>query len=138
MKDKKISINEIVSIFEGEMEDSAAEYHSKETERQSGTLEGAQNIAKAYRHIDEMLEGIYEKFGDIGDLMDGILKESKNHMVMEDDDWFDKVTIKKNEQELQKKGADFIKTYAEVKNSSVRLQALHEEIGLILNRYFQL
>jgi hypothetical protein len=70
--------------------------------------------------------------------MNGILKESKDYMVNEEDDWFDRVTIKRNEQELQKRGNEFIKTYSEVKNASVRLQALHEEIGFILNRYFDL
>jgi hypothetical protein len=65
-------------------------------------------------------------------------KQAVNNMITEDDDWFDQVTIKRNQKELQKYTTDFVKTFNEVKKSSTRLQALHEEIGFILDRYFDL
>jgi len=95
-------------------------------------------VAKAYNVINEMLEGIYQDFGKIDELMGGIMKEASQSMIIEDDDWFDKVTIKRNIKELEKRGKDFIGTFKDVKTNSLRLQALHEEIGFILNRYFEL
>lgn len=95
-------------------------------------------IAIAYNKINTMLESIYKDFGNIGKLAEAMSKQAVNNMITEDDDWFDQVTIKRNQKELQKYTTDFVKTFNEVKKSSTRLQALHEEIGFILDRYFDL
>jgi len=137
---KKVKLDEIIRVLENDITtaDDVDAYRAQAAEKKNRGPHGSANIAKAYNKINSSLDGIYERFGNIEKLMSGILKESKNYMVDEEDDWFDRVTIKRNEQELQKRGGEFIKTYSEVKNAFVRLQALHEEIGFILNRYFDL
>jgi hypothetical protein len=96
-------------------------------------------IAEAYNEVNNMLENIYQDFGKVDELMEGIMKEAGQSILAEDDgSWFDKITVKRNITELEKRGADFIKTFREVKSASLRLQALHEEVGFILNRYLEL
>ena len=96
------------------------------------------SIARAYNKINETLNGVYQDFGSVEKLVEALIKEATGKMINEDDDWFDKVTIKRNQTDLNKRGGDFLKAFKEVKDSSLRLQALHEEIGFILNRYFSL
>jgi len=95
-------------------------------------------VARAYNKINETLDVVYREFGSIEKLVEALMNEATNQMIKEDDDWFDKVTIKRNQTDLNKRGKDFIKAFTEVKSSSLRLQALHEEIGFILQRYFDL
>ena len=113
---------------------------SKEDQQEKKPLskEELSTIARAYNLVNEKLGLIYHDFGDMSKLVEALLKEASDKMITEDDDWFDKVTIKRNQNELQKRGKDFIKAFGEVKSASSRLQAIHEEIGFILNRYFDL
>ncbi len=97
------------------------------------------SIARAHNKVNEMLNEIYTDYGKIGKLVEGMLKEASTNILDESEgDWFDKITVKRNITEMNKRGKDFIKTFEELKASSLRLQALHEEIGFILNRYINL
>ena len=56
----------------------------------------------------------------------------------ESDDWFDKVTIKRNLSELEKLDKSFEKIASEARQMDERLSALYEDMGNILNRYYEM
>ena len=56
----------------------------------------------------------------------------------EADDWFDKVTIKRNMSELEKMDKSFEKVATEAKALDERLHALYEDMGNILGRYYEI
>lgn len=73
-------------------------------------------------HIGQKVNDLTEKASDT------ILSES-------DGDWFDKHTLKRNASEITKKGHEFNKNAVELKRIFERMQALYEEIGMLIERY---
>ena len=56
----------------------------------------------------------------------------------ENDDWFDSVSIKRNMKELKGLTGQFKKTAVEANSVNQRLSALYEDMGNILNRYYEI
>jgi len=65
------------------------------------------------------------------------LTEKISNQIVEqsDGDWFDKHTLKRNATEITRKGQEFHKSSAELKSVFERMQALYEEIGMLIERY---
>lgn len=69
----------------------------------------------------------------------GVVAEAAEVFTMnEADDWFDQITIKRNMKELKRFSEDFKKTSAEAEKIENRMLALYEDMGHILNRYFEI
>ena len=68
----------------------------------------------------------------------GIVEAAKTLTLSEADDWFDKVTIKRNMSELEKMDKSFEKVATEAKALDERLHALYEDMGNILGRYYEI
>ena len=77
---------------------------------------------KDLQHIGREVAGLTEKISET------IISES-------DGDWFDKHTLKRNSMDIKKKGIEFQKSAAELKGTFERMQALYEEIGMLIERY---
>jgi hypothetical protein len=75
---------------------------------------------------------------EIADTLGGIVEAAKELTLNEADDWFDKVTIKRNMKQLEQLETNFGKVSSEAKMLDSRMQALYEEMGLILNRYYEI
>ena len=75
---------------------------------------------------------------EIANTLGGIVEAAKEMTLREADDWFDKVTIKRNMSELEKLGSSFDKVAAEAKAMDERLHSLYEDMGHILNRYYEI
>jgi hypothetical protein len=75
---------------------------------------------------------------EIAETLGGIVEAAKEMTLRESDDWFDKVTIKRNMQELEKLGSSFDKVATEAKAMDERLHSLYEDMGHILNRYYEI
>jgi hypothetical protein len=75
---------------------------------------------------------------EIAETLGGIVEAAKEMTLRESDDWFDKVTIKRNMSELEKLGSSFDKVAAEAKAMDERLHSLYEDMGHILNRYYEI
>ena len=65
-------------------------------------------------------------------------ESAQNHVLSETDDWFDAVSIKRNMKELKGLTGQFKKTALEANNVNQRLSALYEDMGNILNRYYDI
>jgi len=67
-----------------------------------------------------------------------IAESAHNHILGENDDWFDKVSINKNMKSLKGSVVEFQKTAKEAHMLNQRLTGLYEDIGHVLNRYYDI
>ena len=83
---------------------------------------------------------IYKKhnLSEVADTFVEISKAAQKHVVEETADWFDRVTVQRNMNDLKKQAAGFAKISAEAQALQDRMAALYEDMGGILNRYFDI
>ena len=67
-----------------------------------------------------------------------IAEQAHTHVMSETDDWFDQVSVNKNMQSLKKRVSEFKKTAQESHQLNQRLTGLYEDMGHILNRYYEI
>ena len=77
------------------------------------------------------IRGIAETLGAIADA-------AQEYTLREAGDWFDRTTIKRNMGELKKLQEKFEKEAVEAKRQEERLEALYEDMGHVLGRYFEI
>jgi hypothetical protein len=75
---------------------------------------------------------------EVANTLGGIVEAAKEMTLRESGDWFDNVTVKRNMQELDKLGKSFDKFAMEAKAMDERLHSLYEDMGHILNRYYEI
>ena len=83
---------------------------------------------------------IYKKhnLADVAKTFVEIAEAAQKHVVDETKDWFDGVTVKRNMNELKKQATQFNKIASEAQALQDRMAALYEDMGGILNRYFDI
>ena len=74
----------------------------------------------------------------VAETLGGITEAARELALREADDWFDKHTIKRNMNELNKLGSQFDKVAKEARNLDQRLNGLYEDMGNILSRYYKI
>ncbi len=74
----------------------------------------------------------------VAETLGGIADAAQEYTLREGGDWFDRVTIKRNMNELKKLQSAFEKEAIEAKAQEQRLEALYEDMGHVLNRYFEI
>ena len=67
-----------------------------------------------------------------------IAESAHHHILGEQDDWFDKVSVNKNMKTLKGSVMEFQKTAKEAHMLNQRLTGLYEDIGHVLNRYYDI
>jgi len=67
-----------------------------------------------------------------------IAEQAHHHILGEQDDWFDKVSVNKNMKSLKSNVVEFQKTAKEAHSLNQRLTGLYEDIGNVLNRYYDI
>jgi uncharacterized protein YukE len=67
-----------------------------------------------------------------------IAESAHNHILGEQDDWFDKISVNKNMKSLKGSVVEFQKKAKEANALNQRLTALYEDIGHVLNRYYEI
>ena len=83
---------------------------------------------------------IYKKHNlkEVGNMFIEISKACNKHVVEETADWFDRVTVQRNMNELKKQATQFHKIANEAQSLQDRMSALYEDMGNVLNRYFKI
>ena len=97
-----------------------------------------------------VIEGV-SKYGAVGRALYGennlvkiaeelvhIAESAHQHILGEQGDWFDKVTVNKNMGSLKGMVKEFKKTANEANSVNQRLTSLYEDMGHILNRYYDI
>ena len=92
---------------------------------------------KSYSRVGKQL---YSNNGilDAAKQLAQMAESAQNHVLSETDDWFDAVSVKRNMKELKGLTGQFKKTALEANNVNQRLSALYEDMGNILNRYYDI
>jgi hypothetical protein len=67
-----------------------------------------------------------------------VAESAHNHILGEQDDWFDKVSVNKNMKTLKGSVVEFQRTAKEAHALNQRLTGLYEDIGHVLNRYYDI
>jgi len=67
-----------------------------------------------------------------------IAESAHHHILGEQDDWFDKISVNKNMKTLKGSVVEFQKTAKEAHSLNQRLTGLYEDIGHVLNRYYDI
>ena len=75
---------------------------------------------------------------EIAKQLSHIAEQAHTHILGETDDWFDKVSVNKNMQTLKRSVAEFKKAATESNQLNQRLTGLYEDIGHVLNRYYEI
>jgi hypothetical protein len=75
---------------------------------------------------------------EVSKTLGGIVEAAKELTLNETEDWFDAVTVKRNMSELDKMQKQFDKVSSDAKALDERMHALYEDMGNILNRYYQI
>ena len=74
----------------------------------------------------------------VAETLGAIADAAQEYTLREGGDWFDRVTIKRNMNELKKLQTAFEKESVEAKAQEQRLEALYEDMGHVLGRYFEI
>ena len=92
---------------------------------------------KSYSRVGKQL---YSNNGilDAAKQLAQMAESAQNHVLSETDDWFDTVSVKRNMKELKGLTSHFKKTAVEANSVNQRLSALYEDMGNILNRYYDI
>jgi hypothetical protein len=102
------------------------------------------NIKKHFLEIistyGQHREGMSRKsdIRQIAETLGAIADAAQEYTLREGGDWFDRVTIKRNMGELKKLQAGFEKEAVEAQAQQQRMEALYEDMGHVLGRYFEI
>ena len=90
----------------------------------------------------------FTKFGEVLNRNEEFISAAKNivsvaesaqdHVIAETGDWFDKISVNRNMKQMSGLVKEFKKTVTENSAMNQRLLSLYEEMGMILNRYYDM
>ena len=75
---------------------------------------------------------------DVAEDICNIVENASKYILNETDDWFDSMSVKRNLKEVRTLAKEFYKTANERQTYTQRMQSLYEDMGNILNRYFEI
>ena len=75
---------------------------------------------------------------EIAKQLSDVAESAHSHILGEQDDWFDKISVNKNMKTLKGSVMEFQKTAKEAHALNQRLTGLYEDMGHILNRYYDI
>ena len=109
-------------------------------EVESETKISSKQILSKIQEFSSLGKSIY-KSGDLKETaktLSDIANAAKVHTLRETEDWFDKVTVNRNMKELTNLSKNFGKLSEEASSVQQRLEALYEDMGNVLSRYYDL
>ena len=75
---------------------------------------------------------------EVAKQLSDIAESAHSHILGEQDDWFDRISVNKNMKSLKGSVVEFQKTAKEAHSLNQRLTGLYEDIGHVLNRYYDI
>ena len=100
----------------------------------------AKQVMEALSQYNEIGKQLYmnDDLRETAEKLSQIAQLTKNHTLSETEDWFDKVTVNRNMKELTNFSKQFGKISNEAQAVRERLATLYEDMGNILNRYYDI
>ena len=110
-----------------------------ENEEESTPVD-AGKFNQALRTFPKLGNAIYGEHDlkSVAETLSYLAKTSRQHALSETEDWFDKITVNRNMKELNTLSGQFSKISTEAKSLQERMSALYEDMGHIINRYYDL
>ena len=103
------------------------------TEQKKQFLEAVRSFGKYGKHLKTEVDLV-----QLSEELNNICKMAEQVTLEEADEWFDKMTINRNMKELKRIGGEFSKTSKEAKALQERMLSLYEDMGHVINRYFEI
>ena len=100
----------------------------------------SEQVSKALRNYNKLGETLYQQqsLKETAKSLSQIAEMAASHTLQETEDWFDKVTVSRNMKELTNHSKAFSKIAEEASSVQQRLAGLYEDMGMILNRYYDI
>ena len=100
----------------------------------------SEQVSKALQSYNKLGETLYQQqsLKKTAKSLSEIAEMAATHTVQETEDWFDKVTVTRNMKELTNHSKQFSKIAEEASSVQQRLSALYEDMGVILNSYYDI
>ena len=108
---------------------------SSETQKVSSN-----QVKEALQNYNRLGEALYQQqsLKETAKSLSQIAEMAASHTLQETEDWFDKVTVTRNMKELTNHSKSFSKIAEEASSVQQRLAGLYEDMGSILNRYYDI
>lgn len=100
----------------------------------------SKQVSEALRNYNKLGETLYQQqtLKETAKSLSKIAEMAASHTLQETEDWFDKVTVSRNMKELTNHSKAFSKIAEEASSVQQRLAGLYEDMGMILNRYYDI
>ena len=100
----------------------------------------SEQLSEALRSYNKLGESLYQQqtLKETAKSLSQIAEMAASHTLQETEDWFDKVTVSRNMKELTNHSKSFSKIAEEASSVQQRLAGLYEDMGNILNRYYDI
>ena len=97
-------------------------------------------VKEALQNYNRLGEALYQQqsLKETAKSLSQIAEMAASHTLQETEDWFDKVTVTRNMKELTNHSKSFSKIAEEASSVQQRLAGLYEDMGSILNRYYDI
>ena len=108
---------------------------SSETQKVS-----SEQVKEALQNYNKLGETLYQQqsLKETAKSLSQVAEMAASHTLQETEDWFDKVTVTRNMKELTNHSKSFSKIAEEASSVQQRLAGLYEDMGMILNRYYDI
>ena len=99
-----------------------------------------EQLKEALQNYNKLGEALYKQdsLKETANSLSQIAEMAASHTLQETEDWFDKVTVSRNMKELTNHSKSFAKIAEEASAVQQRLSGLYEDMGNILNRYYDI
>lgn len=94
-------------------------------------------IVSKYRSFGNKMKRQHS-ISEISKALSVIAGAAERVTLSESDDWFDDITVKRNMKELKTLSDQFEKNAVDAAKIEQRMEALYEDMGHVLNRYFEI
>ena len=97
-------------------------------------------VSEGVRNFSIVGKSLYNNSNimEVAEQLAGIAEQAHHHILGEQDDWFDKISVNRNMKSLKGNVMEFQKTAKEAHMLNQRLTGLYEDIGNVLNRYYEI
>ena len=98
------------------------------------------DVKEALQNYNKLGEALYQQqsLKETAKSLSQIAEMAASHTLQETESWFDKVTVSRNMKELTNHSKAFSKISEEASSVQQRLAGLYEDMGSILNRYYDI
>ena len=109
-----------------------------ETEKPKMTTEEKKAFLEAVSQYHKLGEMVYRnnQLSELSETLSNIVTTAENLTMQESEHWFDNVTVSRHMKQLQEAFKVFEKTAGEMSGMQQRLEAAYEDIGTVLNKYY--